>query len=193
MKELWFDIETTGTDVRRHGIIQIAMIAVVGGEVYEKSWRVRPFAEDAVDPEALQVNRTTREEIADYPQPEDIHKEVCIFLNRFVNKFDREDKFTPGGYNADKFDLPFLKAWFEKCGDKYFGSYFDYMTVDPYPILRFLRYMGAIDLSNYKLATACQAFGVPLGDDAHDALADIRATRALAVILKEQIRFRLLQ
>lgn len=187
MKELWFDVETTGTDSKQHGIIQLAMIAVVEGDVHSKSWRIRPFATDAIDDAALAVNRTTKVEIAGYPEPKDVHKEVCAFLDRFVDKFDRTDKLTPGGYNADAFDLPFLKAWFEKCGDRYFGSYFNYMTIDPYPVVRFLRYMRALDLSDYKLATVCQAFNVSLGEGAHDALADVRATRALALALKQRI------
>lgn len=187
MKELWLDVETTGTDPIRHGIIQIAMIAVVDGEEHEFERKISIFTQDEIDPEALRANGTDPQILPTYTRPRRVHEELLEWLGRYVDKYDRNDKFTPGGYNADRFDLPFLQSWFKKCHDKWFGSWMNYMVIDPYAIAKFMRWTGRLDLPNYQLATVCAAFDIPLGDDAHDALADVRATRMLAERMKEEL------
>ncbi len=58
--------------------------------------------------------------------------------------------------------------------------------LDPQPILNLMDYMGRISLPNHRLQTACDHFGVKL-ENAHDALADITATRALMQRLLEHV------
>ena len=35
MKNLWIDLETTGLDVKKHGVVQIAGIVEIDGEIQE--------------------------------------------------------------------------------------------------------------------------------------------------------------
>ena len=97
-------------------------------------------------------------------------------LARYVNKYDRNDKFWWVGQNP-RFDMDFVEALFKAEGDAYFGSWFDRRPVDTITLMIAARLRGHIRPANYKLATLCETMGIPL--DAHDALNDIRATRLL--------------
>jgi len=93
-----------------------------------------------------------------------------------IEKFDRNDKAYFGAFNA-KFDLDFVSAWFKKLNDKYLGSWINWRCVDAYPYLQMQEYLGLVDLPNLKLVTVAEHFGIEL--QAHDALSDVRAARAL--------------
>ena len=63
--------------------------------------------------------------------------------------------------------------------------------LDAYKVLEFAAiahpgYLG--QLADLKLTTVCAFFGIPLGDQAHDAMADIRATRTLTKGLLDWIK-----
>lgn len=185
-KICYFDTETTGTDPVKNGLIQVAMIIEIDDEVVtEQSWNVHPHAGDVIEDRALEVNKIDRETLKTYPEPSAVHREIAMVLGNHVDKFDRTDKFTPAGYNV-RFDVDFLRQFFIKAGDQYFGSFFNYHMVDPMPLLFWLKFNGAISLPDYKLGTVCDHFGIELGDSAHDAIADIRATRRLIDVLNEK-------
>ena len=185
-KILWVDTETTGTDPTRHGLIQVAMIAVVDSCVAgEFSMVADPFAADVVDSEALAVRGLTADDLMTGTPPFELHNEIKRFLGRYVDKYDRADKFVPAGYNV-VFDVRFLRAFFTKCHDKYFGSWVMPYTLDLLPVVRFLSVSGLLDVPDCKLSTICAKFGVAL-DEAHDAMSDIKATMSLYETLLEHI------
>ncbi len=66
---------------------------------------------------------------------------------------------------------------FREQGDKYFGAWFDNRPADLISLAVALKMRGLIDPENFKLGTLCGLFGVSL--KAHDALEDVRATRAV--------------
>jgi hypothetical protein len=53
----------------------------------------------------------------------DAHNEFCKFMGKFVDKFDKDDKFMAVGINIDQ-QLQSLYYWFLAHQDKYFNSYF---------------------------------------------------------------------
>jgi len=184
-KTLYFDVETTGTDPDRHALIQLACLVDINGEVVdEQSWRIKPFEGDKYNQEALDVTGVTLDELKSYPEPKRIYGEVVSFFGKHIDKYERNDKFYPAGYNC-KFDLEFLATFFVKCGDQYFGSWQNWRAIDPLPWLYRLDWLGKISLPDYKLVTVCNHFGIELGDQAHDAKADVRATRELIKLLVE--------
>src|SRR3990167_10551452 len=135
-KLCFFDVETTRTDPRLNGIIQIAGMTCTlnDGKLEEGesfNLRVRPHLADTIEDAALEVNGVTREMLAgeEYRDPKEVHRWLEKIFGRHVDKFDRADKFFFVGYNA-RFDYDFLRAFFEKCGDKYFGSFFHFPPVD---------------------------------------------------------------
>ncbi len=182
-KALYFDVETTGLNPSKHDIIQFACLVEINGEVVEE-WetKIRPFDFGAIEDKALEVNGLTRKQLEDYPHPKEVYNIMVKMFDRYIGKFDKTDKFAPAGFNV-KFDMDFLSNFFKKNNDKYYGSYFNYRAIDPLYKLYELDYERKLNLPDYKLATACAHFGIDI--QAHDALSDIKATRALRIALSE--------
>lgn len=186
MKILYIDVETTGTDPKRNGLIQLGQIIEVGGQVVsENSWNIQPFSSDVIEPKALEITKTTREDLFDDFKrltPEAAWDHIRQTWDQVVNKFDKADKFVLAGYNVDAFDQQFLREFVRRCTphSRYSiaGSYIGHLTMDPLPYLKWLKALGMIDPDNLKLETVCDYFGIIL-NEAHDALEDVRATRWL--------------
>jgi len=184
-KVFYCDIESTGLDPKKHDIVKLAYIIEIDGEVKrEDEFCIRPSDFSTVSQKALEVNRLTVEELEHFPVNKLIHTELTQILSIYVNRYDKTDKFVPVGYNV-RFDLDFLRSFFEKCDDLYFGSYFHNKPIDPLYLLFYLDYLGEIKLPNYKLETVCRHFKIEL--DAHDAMSDIKATRQLLTYLNNII------
>lgn len=176
-KILWFDVETTGLDPISNDPIQIAGLIEIDGEVMDEfNIFCKPFDLENVSDEALEVNKITREEMSNFQEASEGKRELDIIMNNHIDKFNRNDKFYPGGYNV-KFDIDFLAQWFKKHGDNYLGSYWNWRAIDPLPFLNVLAYKGELNLKNLKLETVCEHFDIEF--NAHDALSDIKATREL--------------
>ena len=183
-KICYFDVETTGIDPESQDIIQFAYIIEIDGVVKKQGGiYMQPFVYETISPKALEVNGITIEQIKTFDSPEKAHRMITQIFGRFINKYDKNDKFYPAGYNVD-FDLKFLHNFFKKNHDNYFGSWFNWHKIDPLQILYFLEYTGKIDLPDYKLATVCKHFGIEL--DAHEAGSDITATRQLIKLLQKE-------
>lgn len=185
-KVLWIDTETTGIDPIRHGIIQIAALMEIAGEVVDEfELKFRPHDGAEINPDALAVTGTLPEELETRGESVDACHTFARWLNKHINQYDRTDKAYPAGYNA-RFDLDFVERWFRLSGSKYgTGSYQNWRYLDPLPLLYQLDYAGLIALPDYKLGTACAHFGIEL--QAHDALSDVRAARALYRILTQAV------
>lgn len=180
-KIFYFDVETTGLNPEQNAIIQLAGIIVVNGKVMEEfEFKIAPFDTDQISQEALDVHGYSLEQIKEFTHPSVVYLQLLKIFSKYVEKFDKSDKMTPAGYNV-RFDMEFLKNFFLKNGDVYFGSWLNWKMIDPLPILHFIDFAGAISLPDYKLVTVCSYFGIEI--QAHDALSDIRATRQLISLL----------
>lgn len=181
MKLLFFDLETTGTNPGRHGIHQISGQVVIDGEVKESfDFHVRPNPRAAIEDEALAVAGVTREQIAQYPPMEQVHGQFVAMLDRYVDRFDKKDKFYLVGYNNSAFDNNFLRGFFLQNGDNYFGSWFWSNTLDVMVLATI--YLAGIrpTMENFKLSTVAATLGVNVdGDQLHDAMYDIELTKAV--------------
>lgn len=177
-KIFWFDTETTGLDPKKQDIIQLAYMVEIDGKIIEDGqFFMQPFDYKAIQPDALQIHGLTVEKIKTFQPPQEAYKQIVAVLSKHIDKFNKADKFYPAGF-CSRFDQDFLKAFFEKNNDVYYGSWFNYKSLDPIGILHYLDAVGKISLPNYKLATVCEHFGIKI--KAHDAISDIKATRELA-------------
>jgi len=190
-KFLWCDVETGGLDPKVHCVHQVSGQVIINGKLQEEfdlKFRFHPDAE--VQKEALKVSNLTQEQVDKRKlSSEDAYHIFNNILCTSVDKYDKQDKFIFCAYNAN-FDAQFLNQWFQRHGNKYFfglchgGAYFDPLN------LALLAEMSAgkkLFNPNRKLGTVAKELGVPL-DNAHDALADIRATREVGKRLWEIIR-----
>lgn len=175
MKVLWLDTETTGLDPIKHDIIQIAGIVEIDGEFRRKfEFKCRPHNPANIDPETIKIHGYTVEEMNSWQSPLDLYRDLISLLGGYVDKFNKLDKFIPAGQNV-KFDIEMLHSFFIKCKDRYLGSWIRRQNLDLIQIAVIANYLGFINPKNYKLETLAQMFGIKF--DAHDAMADIIATR----------------
>ena len=180
-KALWFDVETTGLSPYKNDIIQIAGLVEINGEIKEEfEMKCAPQDFTQLDSKALAIHGYSKEMLKEFPAPREIYNKLIRIIEKYISRYDKNDKFTPAGYNV-KFDCDFLKNFFEKAGDRYYGSLFNWKLVDPLAKLYMMDYEMKLSLPDYKLSTVCAHFNIPL--KAHDALADIKATRELYQIL----------
>ena len=175
---IFIDTETSGLVAGRHVILQLAWIIEIDGKIaIERCFDVQPDLDDDMTLGALKVNCFTLERM------------LCAFRRTAVLEKLYGDLMTyasmnpiiPCGHNV-RFDLDMLYALAKKGNETW---WINYGLKAPLRICRpvctlalchYLDYKGHLNLSDYKLATVCKEFNIELSD-AHDALADVRATR----------------
>lgn len=181
MKLFFFDLETTGTTVNRHGIHQISGEIVIDGEVKESfDYHVQPNPAAQIDPAALEVGGVTEEQIKAYPPMGQIYNEIVAMLGKYVDKYNRKDKFYLVGYNNASFDNQFFRAWFIQNGDKYFGSWFWANCMDVMVMATPYLADKRGEMENFKQGTVAKTLGIEIDDSKlHDAKYDIEVCRAI--------------
>ena len=189
-KHFFLDTETTGLDTRVNDIFQISGILTDSNlNVLETvDYRFKPFSLESVDQEALEKTGMTLESLAAAPlSPREAYSNLISILEKHCDRYNKADKLHFVAYNA-RFDADFIRAFFEKNGDTYFGSWF---WNPPICVMQAAAWMttrvrGA--LPNFKLGTLCQC--AELGWDesaAHDASYDIHKTLELYRYLRRDI------
>lgn len=181
--------ETGGVNAEKSALIQLSGIIEVDGTEKEKfNFYIRPFENSEVNEKALEVQGRTLEELGTekYIDESIIYQEFLEILDKYIDKYDKNDKFIVAGYNV-KFDIDILKALFERNNNKFLFSYFNSFMLDPLYSVRLLQVAGMLPvLENNKLETWCKYFNIEL--KAHDSLQDITATKKLIEKLIELIK-----
>jgi len=154
---VFFDLETTGLNIIRDRIVQIALIKYFPGdrEPIEFKTLVNP-GDVQISKEAEAVHGISQEMVADQPTFSDIADELYAMF------FDAD----LGGYNSNRFDVPMLMEEFARAGlelDLSKRRLIDvqkiFYRMEPRTLCAALRFY-----CNKKL------------EGAHDALNDVRAT-----------------
>ena len=174
-KLFFFDLETTGVDHTKHGLTQISGKIVINKvEVERFNWHVRPYDGCEIDEEALAATHLTKEEVMQYPTEAEIYPQVEKMLDKYVSKFDKKDKFFMVGYNVSGFDNVFFRDFFERNGNKYFGSYFWSVPLDVMIKAQFKLVLQRDEMPDFKQGTVAKQLGIPVDDEKlHDATYDI--------------------
>ena len=188
-KIAWIDGETTGLDALQNDILTLSVIIEIDGKIKDKlDLKMQPFNYQAITEEALKINGMSVKEIKTFQSPNEAHKILIKFLQKYVNQFDKNDKLIPAGYNVG-FDMDFLFKFFQKCGDAYCGSYFDYHKLDVASLVLFFKINGFFpDLEGFKLVDVAKMLNIEL--DAHKASDDILVTRKIFKTLMEKIEIK---
>ena len=150
-----FDIETTGTNPSQDKIVQLAAIKVTPQETEEEfEWLINPECEIPQDVQA--IHGISNEDVVFEPSFKDLAYEI-------LTVFKGSDLL---GYNAIKFDVPFLCKEFKEAGIDL--SLEDISIVDPYLIYKLLE--------PHTLSRAYKYYCHKPLKNAHTALVDARAT-----------------
>ena len=190
-KKCFIDTETTGIDRKLHDIFQLSgCIEDIDGTVLEEfDFKFRPFSLEHVEQSAFDKTGVTYEELENLPMTSwQAYAAFINVLSKHCNKFDKKDKMQFIAYNA-QFDSEFLREFFIKHEDNYFGSWFWSPQICALQLAAsfLIDVRGA--LPNFQLATLCASAGFPWDESqAHNALYDIRQTRKLYHYLRENTR-----
>src|SRR6056297_193637 len=93
----FFDLETTGTNVAKDRIVEIAVLKVFpNGNKESKTWLVNP--EMQIPDEVNAIHGISNEKVANEPTFKELSKEIY----KIIKDADL------GGFNSDRFDIPLL-------------------------------------------------------------------------------------
>lgn len=188
-KIIFIDTETGGVNPEKAALIQLSGIIRIDKKDVEKfNFYIKPFENSEVTEKALEVQGRTLEELKTdkYVEEKEVYKQFINILDKYIDKYDRTDKFIVAGYNV-RFDVDILKAFFQRRGNNFLFSYLDSSMLDPLYSIRLLQIAEILPiLENNKLETWCEYFEIEL--KAHDSLEDIEATKKLIGKLISLIR-----
>lgn len=177
-KACFIDVETTGLDPVKNGILQIAGQIEIDGKMEERfNIECRPFDDDEVNAAALAVNGIELDSLKDRQDPREAFSKLKRILSRYVAPYDSTDKFWFFAYNAP-FDSGFMREFFNKNGDKYYGSWFWTPAMDLMVLAAACLINERPSMPNFKLATVAKHLGVEVAEASlHDAMYDVLLMR----------------
>ncbi|MCC8072323.1 MAG: 3'-5' exonuclease [Bacteroidales bacterium] len=152
---IFFDLETTGTNITRDRIVEISAIKVMpNGEEIVRTRRVNP--EMPIPEEATAVHHITDEDVANAP----VFRQIAKDLANFFTGCDI------AGYNSNRFDIPILDEELQRAGVK-----FDFSKA------RFIDVQTIFHKKEQRTLSAAYRFYCDKDlTEAHSANADTRAT-----------------
>lgn len=160
---VFFDLETTGTNLQSDRIVEISYIKVFpNGKEQEKTLRVNPGM--PIPAEATAIHHITDEDVANAPVFKQVAKEIAqVFLGSDI-----------GGFNSNKFDVPLLNEEFIRADVDF--DFTKCRFVDVQTIFH--------KMEQRTLSAAYKFYCHKELDGAHSANADTRATYE---VLKAQL------
>ncbi len=152
----FFDLESTGLNVIRDRIIQIAIIKYFakGREPEELSMLINPGI--PISEEAMRVHGITPKDVANKPT----FVQVAQKIYDFIGNADL------AGYNSNRFDVPMLQEEFARAGIDF--------DIDHRRMIDVQRIFYKMEPRN--LRAAVRFYCDKDLENAHDALADVKAT-----------------
>lgn len=152
----FFDLEATGLNVLRDRIVQIAIIKypAKGGDPQELSMLINPGI--PISEEAMGVHGITPKDVARKP----VFAQVAEEIHAFIGNADL------AGYNSNRFDIPMLMEEFDRAGLEFDIS--QRRLIDVQRIF--------YKMEPRTLAAALKFYCQKEIENAHDAMADVRAT-----------------
>lgn len=176
--KLFYDVETTGLDHRKHSIHQLSGIVEMDGLILEEfNIHMAPHPKAKIDPVALKHSKVTEEDIRAYPSWEEGYKEFKYLIRGYVDPYKKE-RFFLVGYNNRKFDDFFLNTLFELGGDKdLFPAYFHTQGIDVMVLA--IQHLLDVrkDMPSFKLKRVALQLGIEVDEtQLHDSSYDVDLT-----------------
>ena len=162
---VFFDIESTGLNVMKDRILQIALIKYPKGSSVPEEFSTLINPGIPISEEAYAVHGISNEMVRNKPT----FSQLADKIFQFIGNADLS------GYNSDRFDIPMLMEEFARCGMSF--------DVDKRNLIDVQKIFYKMEPRTLKAAYKLYCDGDL--SDAHDALADTKAT---VEVLKGQIK-----
>ncbi len=154
---VFFDIEATGLSVVRDRIVQIALIKYFkkeGKAAEEREYLINPGM--FISEEAYKVHGISSKDVANKPTFQQLAKEIFEFIGNA----------DLAGYNSNRFDVPMLMEEFYRAGYEF--------DITKRRLLDMQRIFYKMEPRT--LSAALRFYTGEKIENAHDALADVKAT-----------------
>ena len=163
----FFDLETTGVNVTKDRIVEIAILKLhPDGNKEDKTWRVNP--ECPIPPQASAVHGIYDADVADEPNFKSLSKKI----HNFIKDADL------AGYNSDRFDIPLLAE--EMLRAEIDFDFKNFKTVDVQTIFH--------KMEQRTLTAALKFYCNEELVDVHSAMADPQATHDVLMAQLERYK-----
>ena len=179
MKLLFLDLETTGVNPKQCSIVQLGIMMEING-VVEKSLciYVKPFEGCVIEPGVEAIHDCIPKAQSCGETYTDVYKNLCKMMEKYVDKYNKKDKFFLVGYNIG-FDDSFMREMWRRNRDVYYGSWFWWPAIDVAVLAGQYLMPERHRLENCKLSTLAAYLNIERVGGAHDALSDIHLTREI--------------
>jgi DNA polymerase-3 subunit epsilon len=152
---VFFDLETTGTNLGKDRVVEVAMVRVEpDGARVEFNQRVNPGV--PIPPSSTEIHGISDADVKDMPPFQEVAPRVAALLK----------DADVAGYNIRRFDIPLLEEEFRRVGVDWKQG--DAKVVDAYEV--FQKYVS------HSLEGAVRFYCNRSHQDAHSAMADVVAT-----------------
>lgn len=152
---VFFDLETTGTNIVHDRIVQISALKLHPDSSQETRTRlINP--EYPIPPDAIAIHGIAEADVVGQPA----FRDIAASLFRFFSGCDI------AGFNSNRFDLPLLVEEFARCGIQF-----------PLPDCKFIDVQTIFHKKEERTLSAAYKFYCNrIHTDAHDAEADVQIT-----------------
>lgn len=178
---LYIDTETTGLDTATCSIWQLSgyISDTATGASDSFDYKMHPYRNEIISEEAAAKTGATQEELDSYPSQSEVFSNFTTLLSKYVDLEDWNQRVIPVGYNVS-FDLDFLKSWFTfNNSTTLFSKNIYFPGIDVMYLAAYYLLGERSKMRNFQLSTVYEKLiGKPLSN-AHNAMADIDATKEL--------------
>ena len=187
---LYVDTETTGLNVANCSIWQLAgYITDTAKNITESfDFRMRPYRNEIVSEEAVSKTGITQEQLDSFPSQSEAFNSFVSLIGKYVDLEDWNQRVIPIGYNVS-FDLDFLRAWFAYNNlASLFSKNIYFPGIDVMYLSSYYLLGERHKMRNFTLSTVYERVLHKKFQNAHNALADIDATKELLDAIVRDLR-----
>ena len=187
---LYIDTETTGLDTATCSIWQLSgyISDTATGVSDSFDYKMRPYRNEIISKEAAAKTGATQEELDGYPSQSEVFSNFTALLSKYVDLEDWNQRVIPVGYNIS-FDLDFLRSWFAfNNSATLFSRNIYFPGIDVMYLAAYCLLGERSKMRNFQLSTVYEKLTGKSLANAHNAMADIDATKELLNVVVGKLR-----
>lgn len=187
---LYIDTETTGLDTATCSIWQLSgyISDTATGTSDSFDYKMRPYRNEIISKEAAAKTGATQEELDSYPSQSEVFSNFTALLSKYVDLEDWNQRVIPVGYNIS-FDLDFLRSWFAfNNSATLFSRNIYFPGIDVMYLAAYYLLGERSKMRNFQLSTVYEKLTGKSLANAHNAMADIDATKELLNVVVGKLR-----